>query len=133
MFKPQPLRHAAAFTGGTFCISLAITLAKFLHLPASFSAALWLCLTIAFVSAALAGAIFWLGLGFSHREPIPRSAAMIGAVSYCLNFNILSLFGTSSAVQLFSFALFIALPFFFGSRWPARASAHYSPKQTAED
>jgi hypothetical protein len=129
MFLAQPLRYAAPFAGTVFGVSLAVTLYTFLPTHDHILFIAVVALLVATVSALLMGFAFWLGLGFSQREPQARKSALSAALAYFVAYNILALFGKSTAVQWPSFGVLIA-PLLYGTRWPA-AWANNSLKRTA--
>jgi hypothetical protein len=119
MFKPQPPSHAFAFTAGVFCASILVCVLILLRRTLSVNLA-----TIFFLSgpyaigALLSGLFFWLGLGFSQREPLPRRAFFQGFFVYAMSLNILTLFGHGGIAQWASFILFLLLPLPIAARWP---------------
>ena len=82
MFKPQPPSHAFAFTAGVFCASILVCVLVLLRRTLSINLATIFFLAGPYaIGALLSGLFFWLGLGFSQREPLPRKAFFKGFLS----------------------------------------------------
>ena len=117
MFKAQPGQYALPFTLGIFGTSILFFLLRLRGAVANLPIAGWLIVLGAqSMTALLAGAVFWLGLGYSHREPVVRGDIGRGAFSYLMANNILLVFGHSTGVQWLSLGVLFALSFLLGKR-----------------
>ncbi|SRR5579884_434762 len=110
MFKISPLKYVVPLAGSIFVTSALLTLYKFAAHPLDDIRVLGMVLGVALLHAAVAGAVFWLSLGFSHREPIGSQTAWFGVFCYCTSLNVMSLWG-----GIASLCLFVSLPALYGA------------------
>lgn len=130
MFKASPLKYSLPFVGTIFVLSVIFTEIVFSHFKGNSSFLLAVALIGSAVGAMLSGFFFWLGLSFSHRQPLPRRAVTAAIITYSLPLAIQQVLGKFTIVRLLCFCIVLVLPFVFGLRWPAAASANNSPKPT---